>query len=78
MSMTATPPKPQTAPPADDNQPTDDAKEKAAKTSLSPIEWSVLVDQIKAGEDFRPSASGPAAVGQLGALGPADEPAEVS
>ena len=50
--MTATPPKPQTAPAADDNPPTDDAREKAAKTSLSPIEWSVLVDQIKAGEDF--------------------------
>jgi RNA polymerase sigma-70 factor, ECF subfamily len=49
--MTATPPKPQTAPAAEDNQPTDDAKDKAARTSLSPIEWSVLVDQIKAGED---------------------------
>ncbi len=49
--MTATPPKPQPAPAADDNQTADDAKDKAAKTSLSPIEWSVLVDQIKAGQD---------------------------
>ncbi len=49
--MTATPPKPQMAPAAEDNQPTDDAKEKANKTSLSPIEWSALVDQIKAGQD---------------------------
>lgn len=49
--MTATPPKPHTVPAADDNQPTDDATDKATKTSLSPIEWSVLVEQIKAGED---------------------------
>ena len=33
------------------NQPTDDVKEKNAKTSFSTVEWSVLVEQIKAGED---------------------------
>ena len=42
---------PQTAPSADDNQPTYDVKDKATKTPLSPIEWKVLVEQIKAGED---------------------------
>lgn len=51
MSTTATPPMPPTAPPADDNRPTHDVKDKTTKTPLSPIEWSVLVDQIKAGED---------------------------
>ena len=49
--MTATPPKPQTASASEDNQPTDDARDKAAKAPLSPIEWSLLVDQIKAGQD---------------------------
>lgn len=49
--MTATPPKLQPTLVANDNQPTDDAKEQAAKTSLSSIEWSVLVDRIKAGDD---------------------------
>ncbi len=49
--MTAMQPNPSPPPAGDDNQPTDSVKEKNTKTTLSTVEWSVLVDQIKAGED---------------------------
>ncbi len=51
--MTATTQKLQTAATTDDNnQPTYEEKNQGpANTSLSPTEWSVLVDQIKAGQD---------------------------
>lgn len=35
----------------DENQSTGDVKEKNTKTNLSTVEWSLLVEQIKAGED---------------------------
>jgi RNA polymerase sigma factor (sigma-70 family) len=51
LSTTANSPLSSSAPPADDNQPTYDVKDKATKTPISSIEWTVLVNQIKAGED---------------------------
>jgi RNA polymerase sigma-70 factor, ECF subfamily len=39
------------APAGEDNKPTDSVKERNAKTTLSTVEWSVLVEQIKAGQD---------------------------
>lgn len=50
--MTAMQPNPSPAPPGGgDNQSAESVKEKNAKTNLSTVEWSVLVDQIKAGQD---------------------------
>lgn len=39
------------APAGDDNQPTDTVKDRSPKTSPSTVEWSVLVEQIKNGQD---------------------------
>jgi RNA polymerase sigma-70 factor, ECF subfamily len=49
--MTAMQPKPSPPPTGDNNQPAEAVQEKNAKTSFSTVEWSVLVEQIKAGED---------------------------
>ncbi len=49
--MTAMQPNPSPPPAGDDNQPPDSVKERNAKTTLSTVEWSVLVEQIKAGQD---------------------------
>lgn len=51
MSMTAMHPNPSPAPAGDDNQPTNHVPEQTAKTNLSTVEWSVLVEQIKTGQD---------------------------
>jgi len=39
------------APVGDENQPTENVKDRNAKTSPSTVEWSVLVEQIKTGQD---------------------------
>lgn len=39
------------APTGDDNQPNDTVKDKSSKTPLSTVEWSVLVEQIRSGQD---------------------------
>ncbi len=49
--MTAMHPNPSPAPAGDDNQPPEYVKDRNAKTSLSAVEWSVLVEQIKQGQD---------------------------
>jgi hypothetical protein len=48
--MGATQPKLSPAPTGDGNPPTQEAREKTSK-SFTPVEWSVLVSQVKAGDD---------------------------
>src|SRR5438270_2646454 len=49
--MTAMQPKLSPAPGSTDNEPASNVKEENARTSFSTVEWSALVEQIKAGED---------------------------
>lgn len=49
--MTAMPANQSPAPAGNDNQPTENVKDKTVKTTLSTVEWSVLVEQIKMGQD---------------------------